>query len=143
VIRALLDANVLVSGITGLLITESTPGALLRRWRDGEYTLVISQPLLSEVERTLGKPFYRERTEATQVEAVLRVLRTEAPFASMAVAVVGIASHPEDDLVLAAAKSAGVDFLVSGDRQLQKLSDFDGIPIISPRQFLAILDEAP
>lgn len=140
-IRALLDANVLVSGIVGLRKDESTPGALLRRWRADEYTLIVSQPLLAEVERTLSKPFYRERTDTTQAEAALQVLQTEALFASMAVSVAGVASHPEDDLVLAAAKSSGVDYLVSGDRQLQKLADFEGIPIISPRQFLAILDE--
>jgi hypothetical protein len=42
--------------------------------------------------------------------------------------------------VLATARSAGASYVVSGDRELQRLSEFQGIRIISARQFLDVLD---
>jgi uncharacterized protein len=52
-----------------------------------------------------------------------------------------VATHPEDDLVLAAAVSAEAGYLVTGDRQLQQLGRFRGVDIVSPRAFLAILED--
>lgn len=54
--------------------------------------------------------------------------------------VTSVATHPEDDLVLATAVSAQVDYLVTGDRQLQRLDTFQDVRILSPRQFLTILE---
>jgi predicted nucleic acid-binding protein len=56
------------------------------------------------------------------------------------VTVTGVATHPEDDLVLAAAVSAGADYLVTGDRKLQALDTFEGVRILSPRQFLDMIE---
>lgn len=55
----------------------------------------------------------------------------------------GVATHPEDDRVLEAAVSAAVDYLVTGDKALQRLGEYAGIPILDPRAFMAILDGLP
>ena len=52
----------------------------------------------------------------------------------------GVATHPEDDLILAGAWSAEAEYLVTGDAQLQKLGTFEGVKIISPRDFLWLLE---
>jgi predicted nucleic acid-binding protein len=49
-------------------------------------------------------------------------------------------THPEDDLVLAAAISAIADYLVTGDRQLQRIAHFHDVEIVTPRAFHSILD---
>ena len=51
----------------------------------------------------------------------------------------GVATHPEDDLVLATAVSGQVDYLVTGDRQILRLGMYEGVTIISPAAFLDIL----
>jgi predicted nucleic acid-binding protein len=51
----------------------------------------------------------------------------------------GVASHPEDGLVLATAVSAKADYLVTGDSQLQRLGQFEGEAIVPPRTFLDYL----
>jgi predicted nucleic acid-binding protein len=48
----------------------------------------------------------------------------------------GVATHSEDDLILATAVSAEADYLVMGDRKLQDLVTYEGVTIASPRQFL-------
>ena len=56
--------------------------------------------------------------------------------------VAGVATHPEDDLVLATAASAAADFLGTRDRQLLKLVSFLGVRILHPVDLLALLDPA-
>ena len=136
---AVFDTNVLASGIAGIARQESTPGELLRRWRAGEFTLVVSEPILAECERTLQNPYFSTRLSLEDITAAINRLRNDTsrqPITSMAT---GVASHPEDDLVLATAISANATYLVTGDRQLLALGVFQDVTILSPRAFLARL----
>jgi predicted nucleic acid-binding protein len=45
----------------------------------------------------------------------------------------------DDDLVLAAALAAKADAIVTGDQDLLVLKRFKGIPILNPRDCLALL----
>jgi predicted nucleic acid-binding protein len=54
--------------------------------------------------------------------------------------VAGVAPHPEDDLVLAAAVTAEADFLVTGDKRFLAVGSYAGVTILSPRAFLDVLE---
>jgi predicted nucleic acid-binding protein len=58
VIVAVLDTNVLASSVAGIAREESTPGEILRRWRAKVFTLVVSEPILTELARTLNNPYF-------------------------------------------------------------------------------------
>jgi putative PIN family toxin of toxin-antitoxin system len=139
---ATLDANVIASGVLGRQRTESTPGLILQAWHRHRFELVISHHLIAEVERTLDKPFFRARINRADADAIMLALRTVARRTLIVAAVSDIATHLEDDLVLATAVSGSVDYLVTGDRQLLKLGSYQGVSIVSPRAFLALLDAA-
>lgn len=139
-IRALLDANALASGLVGVRVDDSTPGEILRRWQSGRFTLFVSRHLLVEVQRTLRKPYFADRMSPNRIDESLLLLEEEALFVVVTITVTGVGTHPEDDEVLAAAVSTEVDVLVTGDRQLLKLGAYGGVRIVSPREFLAILD---
>lgn len=51
----------------------------------------------------------------------------------------GIATHPEDDLILTTALSGGAAFLVTGDHGLLRLGSYEGVSIVTVRAFLAML----
>jgi len=142
VIRAMLDTNVLASGIVGLAAGASPPAEVIRRWGRREFDLVLSDHVLDELDRTLRKPYFAARISPRQLDQVLWTLGHEAEVTPITVTVFGIATHPEDDLVLAAVASAEVDFLVTGDAQLQALGRFGGSAILSAGGFLEILDRA-
>lgn len=142
-IRAVLDTNVLASAVAGAGLPASTPGELLRRWERREYTLVLSDHLLAELARTLANPYFSSRLTPDQTARALRAFRTRGELTPLTVPVRGVATHPEDDLVLTAALSARVPVLVSGDTQLQRLQRYQGVRILSPRAFLARLDQTP
>ncbi|MGH2560319.1 MAG: PIN domain-containing protein [Thermomicrobiales bacterium] len=141
-IRAVLDINVLLSGIVGVERETSTPGALVRAWRANRFELVISEHIRSGVQRNLTEePYFSGRLSPEEVATNLTSLAVDATQAVVTVQVVGVATHPEDDLVLSAAVSAGVDYLVTGDHGLQGVGRYQGVRIVSPRAFLDILTE--
>src|SRR5215213_1638199 len=98
---AVLDANALAAGATGLHIPQSTPGELLRAWRAGQFDLILSDHLLTETRRTLEKPYFQSRLSPAEVTLFIETLIEDATIVQLTVTVEGVASHPEDDLVLA------------------------------------------
>jgi putative PIN family toxin of toxin-antitoxin system len=139
VIVAVLDTNVLASGIAGISRAQSTPGELLRRWRGNTFTLVVSQPILDELNRTLTNPYFAARLSPAEVEDSLLRLRAETRLQPLTVRVSGRATHPQDDLILATTLSAKANYLVTGDHELLAMGAFQGARIVTPREFLALL----
>lgn len=137
--RAVLDTNVLVSGVTGFAIDGSIPGSILRAWRDGAFELVTSPHILAEFARALTKPYFRRRLSPMQIEAAVELFATESIVVSPREPRPDVAPDPADDLVLATALASAADYLVTGDRELQELREHDGIAIITPAAFLELL----
>lgn len=134
------DANVLIAGLPA---TRGTLLQLVDHWRAGHVHLVVSTHLLAEVTRAWTKSYWSARMPPEQREELLDLLQEEAERISITVPVHGVATHPEDDLILATAVSAQAAYLVTGDKQLLKLEEFQGVAIMSPEAFLAILEESP
>jgi len=132
-VRAVLDVNVLIAA---LLARDGAPARLLLRWLAGDYELVISEKILSELSRALSYPRLRTRiTEAAASEFVELLVGTATK--GLDPDKPGRRSRDAgDDYVLALAASASA-VVVSGDRDLRDLGgDF---PIYSPLEFLATL----
>ena len=47
-----------------------------------------------------------------------------------------VLADPDDDKFVDAALAGAADVIVSGDRDLRELGTVEGIPILSPREFL-------
>ncbi|HEU0113195.1 MAG TPA: putative toxin-antitoxin system toxin component, PIN family [Thermomicrobiales bacterium] len=143
-IVAVLDTNVLASGFIGEDKPTSVPGELIRRWRGKAFALVVSPPILDELTDTFADPYFTRRLSSSEIADALQALRVDAVIQPLTVAVGGVASHPEDDLILATALSAGAPYLVTGDRRLRERGVYRGVQLLTPRQFLALLErEAP
>jgi uncharacterized protein len=139
VIRAVLDTNLLVSA---LLMPLGIPARVLAAAYASVFRCLSSEAIVDEVSRTLDRSRVQRKYTINPSEA-LRLsgfLRSDLVLTPLTVTVSSIATHPEDDLILATAVSARADYLVTGDRQLLALQSFQGVQIISPREFLAILD---
>lgn len=134
-IRAVLDANTIVSGMARFDVGSSPPVLILREWMSGRVTLLISDWLLDEVTRTLAKPYFQSQVAVDVYDLITELLRTTAIRVPIGTPRIGIASHPEDDFVLATAVSAQADYLVTGDKQLRRLGQLENVVIVSPRDF--------
>lgn len=138
VLSAVLDTNVIVSGI---ISSAGAPFEVLTIWRDRRWNLVTSPGILREVERVLTLPKITRRYAITSQDATdaIRLLKARATIATGTLRIPRTARDPEDDHILACAIEGHADYLVTGDQDLLALERFQGIPIISPRAFTAIL----
>ena len=130
--RAVLDPNVLISA---LLAPTGVPAALLRRWLDGEFELLVSERLLAELRRALTYAKLRSYVSGEEAEGFIDLLRGAGVMAHDAASPPRISRDPGDDYLLALARlNAAV--LVSGDQDLLEVKD---APVESPRSFMSRL----
>ncbi len=137
--RVVLDTNTLASA--AIAIPGGTIFRISEAGRTGVYDLYVSEYILDELASTLAAPFFGRRLTSDESTGYVNVLRGLARAVPITADVHGVATHTEDDLILATAVSANADYLVTGDLKLQALSAYQGVTITSPRTFLAILGE--
>ncbi len=143
-VRVTADTNILASGVARLRTRpDAAPVRFVRAWQAGQFTLVQSDPLLAEVDRTLANPYFTQRLPAAERQDFLALVRRRAVLTPLTVTVAGIATHPEDDLVLATALSGAAQFVVTGDYQLVRLKTYEGVLLVSVHEFLATLPGLP
>jgi uncharacterized protein len=139
-IRATLDTDVLAAGI--VTSPHTVNGQVIQAWRENKYSLVLSEVILTEISRTLSESYFSARLTAAQIEGTLNLFHSEATIVPLLVPVAGVATHPEDDLILATALSGRVDYLVTRDEKLRKkVQEYNGVVIVSPPVFLQRLRE--
>lgn len=135
--RAVLDTNVL---IRALLKPSGTVAPVLGNLRQGTFVALYSSDLLQEIIEVLGRPRFRTKygIQSQDVEAlvVLLILRGEEVIPRRKIEV---CRDPKDNKVLEAAVEGRADAIVSGDEDLHVLHPFEGIPVLTPRGFLAQL----
>lgn len=139
-LKAVCDTNVIVSG---LIAHSGGPYELLEAWRRGEFVLLVSEAIVSEVTEVLGRPFFRDKRGITKEDIirVREVLETDVVMVSIKSHLCEIENDPDDDRILECALDGEADYLVSGDHHLLALQRYRGIPVVTTRQFLTVLQE--
>jgi uncharacterized protein len=138
VIRAVLDANVVVSS---LINPQGIPAQVLNAWRSERFQVVLSAAILDEIGRVLRYPrvaVYHRWSE----EQLRQWLEDFAHLALMTPGSLGleiIQEDPADNRYVECAVEGAAAYLVSGDRLLLTLGTYQGIQIVSPRVFLEVL----
>ena len=130
--RAVLDSSVLVSAL--ITRRDTPPGQVLRAWARGRFQLVVSEKLLGEVSEVLGRPKFSSYVTSDEVGEFLETLRTEAAFHPDPSRVETFTRDPDDDYLVALARSADAT-LVSSDADLFDI-DLDYPRAVTPREFL-------
>jgi len=131
-VNVLLDTSVVISAI----LFGGVPRTILDRGIRGEIDLVTSPALIDELQELLtvkfGFPAEAGRRVRAEFELLAQVVRPDA--------VPRIVRDPDDDAVLAAAKTGGCEFIVTGDRDLLDLGTYGAILIVEPRAFLTLME---
>lgn len=137
-VKALLDTNVLASGLASFKHPNRKPAQLLHAWRAGLFELCISEHVLIELKGTLNKPYFKSKLTSEDIEEAIVLLSEECTLTKATTTVKGVATHPEDDLVISAAVSGKVDYLVTGDRPLLRKvgKAYKGVKLVTPNDFL-------
>jgi putative PIN family toxin of toxin-antitoxin system len=127
-VKVVLDTNVLLAayGFGGVCL-ELTELCL------GLHDVVLSEHILGEFQSHLRSKFRLGEQHAIAITDRLRSgVVCVVPLAVSA----GACGDPTDLPVLGTLLAADADCLVTGDKGLLELGEFNGHPILSPRQFL-------
>ncbi len=131
---AVVDTNVFVSG---LLRPQGVPGQILRLWRAGQLHLLYSPALLDELVNVLARPRLRKYgLQPDDVRAIIDFLHEYGQLV-IPTETLSVCRDPKDNHILEIAMTSRADAIVSGDDDLLVLNPFQGIPILSPADFLA------
>jgi putative PIN family toxin of toxin-antitoxin system len=136
--RAVLDVNVFASAI---IAPNGTTAEVLDAWRIGRFVLAVSTVILDELARVLRYPKLARRHlwSDQQIEAFMEDLSRLAILTPGRLRLAVVHDDPSDDRYLECALEAGARYVVSGDRHLIKLGQYESITIVTPRQFLNVL----
>lgn len=137
--RLVLDTNVVVSA----LLWDGAPKQLLRVSHSEDILLFTSTPLLEELTETLSKKKLEKKIAASLLSAD-QLVNSYAELASVVrpVIVPRLAPDPDDDVVIGTALAARADFLVTGDRTLLSVAEYEGVRIVSVSEALAAVAQS-
>ena len=127
--RVVLDTNVLVSA----LLWRGAPYRCLLAIQAGLSDLVLSPPILDELEGVLLKKFGHTPETAREAIALLSSLASLVDVPGLLRVV---SDDPADDKFLETAQIGRADYIISGDRHLLALGARSPIPVLTARAFL-------
>jgi putative PIN family toxin of toxin-antitoxin system len=135
VLRVVADSNIFVSA----LVFGGVAARLLQNAVDGKVQLFVSEAILEE---TLGVMRDKFGRSAEQLEEARQAILSVADMVSERHILDIVKDDPDDNRILECALAAGADAIVSGDKHLLRLKRFEGISIITLREFLGQEREA-
>lgn len=133
--RVVFDSNVLVFA---LALPGGSADRAVEAVLDGRVILLLSKPIVGEVLGVLGRKFSRDTEELSRLAVFLADLAERvAPAKRLQV----LADDP-DNRVLECALTGDAGLIVTGDRAMSDLGEFEGIEIVTLREFLRRVEPA-
>lgn len=129
--KVVFDTNVVASAS----FWRGAPFDCLAAWAQGRCLAVVSSNLLAEYHETVEelRLDYPDRKCVEWVDALTEAAELVFPVERAS----GATPDPDDEMILECALAAEADFIVSGDKKhLLDLRQYQGIPIVSPAEFL-------
>jgi putative PIN family toxin of toxin-antitoxin system len=127
--KAVFDKNVLIAAF----LTEGICAKLLIRARRRDFDMILCDGILQEFKRVLKKKFTASPHEMS--EALLILSAAAQDIIGQTDSIVPICRDSDDDLILACARDAVADYVVTGDEDLLVLKNYEGISILNPKEF--------
>lgn len=130
-LRVVLDTNIFISALFG-----GNPEEVLRAALTGRFQLVTSPAILTELAGKLREKFALPEPDITQY---VHLVGSHADIVRPRGRIRVVEDEP-DNRVLECAKGGGGRIIVSGDRHLLSLGEYEGIPVMRPMDFLRRLE---
>jgi len=132
-LKVVLDVNIFVS----FLISHQPPiSTILDLWARGELVVCYSAEILEELETALKYPKIRELVSSLETESLMDAIKIMGILVIPAKRI-EICRDKKDNKYLEVSLESASKFLISGDKDLLALGEFEGIKIVSPRDFVA------
>ena len=128
--KVVLDTNVFLSAV----FFGGPPGQILQAWHDGQVEIVLSPEILAEYQEA-GEELAASHPDL-ELQPILQILAMRAEIVLPAPLGESVCVDPDDDKFLACAVASAAPFVVSGDKHLLNVSEYRGVRVIRPREFV-------
>jgi uncharacterized protein len=128
-VRVVCDTNVLVSAFH----FGGKPMAVLQQAIDGDIELFFSQPILDEIGRILRDKFGYTPVRLDEFKSILQASGSMVmPTQTLDV----VPSDPDENRIVECAVAAKAEAIITGDKDLLRLREFQSIKMVRVRDFL-------
>ena len=131
--KAILDTNIFLSGIHW----SGASNKVLREWFIGSFTLVSSPQINRELFTQLRD--FKIQMEMGEIEWWEDIVLEKSIMVVPKRKVDVIKDDPDDNKFIETALEGKADYIVTQDKHLLSIKEFEGIKIVSPEEFLRIL----
>ncbi len=103
---------------------------------------MVSEPILVEIERVFFYPRINKRLRLSD-KAIAGIVAGFATFGELVTPqqrLRVVEADPDDDMFIECAVEGKADYLVSGDPHLTDIKEYEGIQILTPAQFVILLE---
>lgn len=128
--RIVLDTNVFVSGI----FFGGPPGTILEAWQSGQLEIAVSVEILDEYERVCDE--LSANHPGIDSAPFLAAIALDATLFDCPPLPKPACADPDDDKFLSCALAGGSSCIVSGDKLLLKMSGYEQVEVLRPRDFV-------
>jgi uncharacterized protein len=137
--RVVLDANIYISS---LISSGGNPATIIHKWMSGEFVVLVSQPIVDEVLRVTGyerlQKKYRKIRE-NRIEFV-QLIAEQGIWTKPKDKLMVVTADESDNRYIECAVAGSASYIISGDEHLLKIGSYQGIGILTPAAFLALLE---
>ncbi len=128
--KIVLDTNVFISGI----FFSGPPAQILKAWKDQKFQIVISKEILSEYQRVAHE--LSKKISAVDIVPIIELLTIYGEIVETEGISVTVCEDPDDNMFLECAIASNSKIIVSGDKHLLRISGYQGIDVVKPRDFI-------
>jgi hypothetical protein len=132
--KVVLDTNIFVSG----WLWGGIPDRVLKLAEVYLITVCASEKMLNELQSTLSQDKFRSKLQTLSINLNDLMTGTRQLVEVYPISTINLPElrDPNDNMILATAVAADADAIVTGDRDLLVLQEYEGIPIVTAREFL-------
>ncbi len=133
---AVFDTNILISA---LLSTNGNPFRCLALAKIGQVESVTCQEILDEFAEKLVIKF---KFSQEMAQAAVEEVRNFSRLVEISTELKAVDADPDDDMVVECAVVGGATYIVTGDKHLLSLGQYQAITLVKANEFVALLSQS-
>ena len=128
--RIILDTNVFISGI----FFSGPPFEILNSWKHSRLQIVLTKEILEEYQRVAKS--LMDKFPTVDILPIIELLTIHSLFIDTEGISLSVCEDPDDDKFIECAIASKTEIIVSGDKHLLKVTGYQDINVLKPRDFV-------
>jgi putative PIN family toxin of toxin-antitoxin system len=131
--KVVIDINIFVSSF----LWEGNPKKVVVRAIEGTDELYITKEILEQISEVMNRPKFK-----IDKESINYYIKSIEEIANEIICTIKIQDGSrdiDDNIILECGITGNVDYIITGDDDLLVLKEFNGIKIVTPKEYLKII----